>query len=134
MVDHHIAAPCDVQLYRIQDSDGRGPWRPGFSARWIDHEKDDSTCPPMKVEFPDWRAAVRSAKRRGLVHFGCCAIGTSGIRMWFNDAEIRRLRAFGYHMVDASALTTICRGRSQVIAASRFPLAYLPRIDWSVSV
>lgn len=120
-----------MKLYRFQDAEGRGPWRPGFSHRWIDPDKDDSECPPMMQEFPRWQRAVRAA--RHLPYIGCCVIGEAGIRRWFTDDEIQRLLAFGFRLVDASALTPICVGAAQVIAGSRFPLCYLPYSDEIVS-
>lgn len=118
------------RLYRIQDAEGRGPWRPGFSHMWIDPEKDDSLCPPMFDEFPDWRKAASQAARRGLVHIGCCVRGVHGLHAWFTPAEIGRLRGFGFRLVDASALTPIREGRHQIIGASRYPLAWLPAVEW----
>lgn len=120
-------------LYRIQDRDGRGPWRPGFSIKWIDPEKDDRLCPPIQVEFPDWQSAIRKASLRGLHHFGCCVEGVRGLHQWFTPAELDRLRGFGFTLVDASALKPVCRGRYQIIGASRLPLSFLPAVDWAVA-
>ena len=122
-----------MRLFRIQDADGRGPWKPGFSMKWIDMDKDDRLCPPMMVEFPEWRYKVDAAAAMGCRHFGCCMIGMAGFHRWFTPAEIERLRGFGYRLVDASGLTPICIGTSQVIAASRYPLRKLPVLDWDAA-
>lgn len=121
------------RLFRVQDREGRGPWRPGFSMGWIDPDKDDALCPPMTWEFPNWRAAVDKAAARGLAHFGCCVSGIQGVHRWFTPVELTRLRAFGFHLVDATSLTPICEGRSQILAASVQPLAWLPVIEWELA-
>ena len=122
-----------TKLYRIQDAEGRGPWRPGFSAKWIDPEKDDSLCPPMMDDFPDWQQRLHKSALKGLHNFGCCVRGVHGLHKWFAPAELDRLRGFGFHLVDASSLTVIAESKSQIIGASRWPLAYLPRIGWEIA-
>lgn len=120
-------------LYRIQDASGRGPWRPGFSLKWIDTEKDDSLCPPMMQDFPEWRRLINRAIDRGYLHYGCCVRGMAGVHRWFTPAELSRLRGFGFRLVDASGLTVICESKNQIIAGSRWPLSYLPELDWEIA-
>lgn len=117
--------------YRIQDASGRGPWRPGFLHRWIDPEKDIRLCPPMMVEFPDWQK--RLAQHPWAIDVGCCVDGMAGVHRWFTPVEIDRLRGLGFRLVDASGLTPICIGRSQIIGGSRFPLSFLPVVDWRLA-
>ena len=135
MPDQHLATPflagnSDPCLYRIQDAQGRGPWRPGFSTQWVDETRDFSLCPPMMHEFPNWRRAVDRGAARGLVHFGCCVRGVAGLHRWFAPSEIAKLRGFGYRLVDASALTVLVESPAQIIGASRWPLSYLPVLEW----
>ena len=119
--------------YRIQDASGRGPWRPGLSMQWIDPEKDDTLCPPMQYDFPQWSSQVYKAQRQGLSFFGCCVEGISGLHRWFTPSEISRLRMLGFHLVDAEPLTPIAVSPYQIIGASRLPLRMLPSLDWSVA-
>lgn len=36
-------------IYRVQDAEGRGPWRPGFSKYWVcDRDDHDVLIPWMK--------------------------------------------------------------------------------------
>ena len=118
------------RLLRIQDAEGRGPWRPGFSQMWIDPEKDDSFCPPLMVEFPNWHKAIAKARKTGRPHVGCVAYGAQGLHAWFTPSEIGKLRAFGFRLADASSLTRILSGRHQAIVASALPLSMLPDADW----
>lgn len=120
-------------LYRIQDAEGRGPWRPGFSHQWIDPDKDDSLCPPMMVEFPNWRARFTMFEARGFLHFGCCVRGIVGLHRWFTPDELERLRGFGFRLVDASTMHIVCEGKTQIIGASHWPLRWLPRIEWEMA-
>lgn len=122
-----------MNLYRIQDADGRGPWKPGFSKNWIDWHKDDSLCPPIQVEFPNWKAVIQIAGIRGFTAFGCCVAGMAGLHRWFTPDEMRRLARFGYNLIDASAMTPICTGKSQIIAGWTRPLRELPALPWAVA-
>lgn len=115
---------------RIQDAEGRGPWRPGFSAMWADLEKDDSMCPPVTLDFPQMFAQIAKARRDGLRYFGCCVAGVRGIHRWFTPLEIARLRALGFRLVDAEPLTPIGVSPSQILGASRLPLCLLPVVPW----
>jgi len=143
MTDHPILqTAADVRaalagrkthLYRIQDKDGRGPWRPGFSEAWVDYGKDDRLCPPVQIEFPKWEKAIWRARGSGLAHFGCCVEGIRGIHQWFTPDEIRKLRGFGFRLVDASSLVSICTGKHQIIGGSVMPLAYLPEVAWEIA-
>lgn len=119
--------------YRIQDKSGRGPWRPGFSHRWIDPDKDDTLCPPMMVDFPQWLPQVAKAQKAGYMHFGCCVEGIAGLHRWFTPLELDRLQSLGFDLVDAEPLTPIAVSPSQIIGASRLPLRMLPRLSWSVA-
>ncbi len=122
-----------AKIYRVQDSAGRGPWRPGFSAQWVDLEKDDSLCPPIMLDLPDWRERYAKARMKGLKHAGCAVRGMAGIHRWFTPNELARLRGFGFRLVDASALRVIAESRSQVIVASMMPLSFLPEVSWEIA-
>ena len=39
------------EIYRVQDAQGRGPWKPGFSHRWVEDRPDHYNLPPWFVEF-----------------------------------------------------------------------------------
>lgn len=52
-----------TRVYRTQDSEGRGPWRPGFSRVWCDAEfgPGAESLPPWGAEF-----GADLIERRGL--------------------------------------------------------------------
>lgn len=57
-----------VYLYRVQDRNGRGPFKPGFSRVWI--QKDGPELKPgITEEFPDIVPKLQRAIAQGL-HLG----------------------------------------------------------------
>jgi len=81
-------------VYRVQDKDGRGPWKPGFSHRWVEDREDHNNLPPWFVEF-------------GNVHLKCIYGMTIGsacvtldqLRRWFTASEYATLQRYGYRAV-----------------------------------
>lgn len=81
-------------IYRIQDSDGRGPWKPGFSHRWVEDRPDHDNLPPWIIEF--WRID------RKLLVGECAGSGCRTIeqlRRWFSKSEYKTLLSYGYRAV-----------------------------------
>lgn len=85
-------------VYRIQDKDGRGPFKPGFSSRWVELREDHDDLVPWFVEF-------------GRVDMKCIsgmAIGSAcrtveQLRRWFSESEYKTLKAHGYQAVEIDA-------------------------------
>ena len=78
-------------VYRIQDADGRGPWKPGFSHKWSDLDnKTDSELARLK---PMFFVPPRNA------HCGVGCTSLKQLRLWFNETEYFRLLDFGYKCV-----------------------------------
>lgn len=109
-------------IYRIQDRDGRGPWKPGFSGRWVEHRDDHQLLHPWYIEFPDlkfekgWR-------------YGCGCETREQLQRWFTKNEYEKLLMLGYHsvMIDAceivasSDIQCVFRKRDQLnIGATEF--------------
>lgn len=91
---------CGVSLFRVQDRHGRGPWRPGFSAQWVDAFRT-SQHPPIYEERPDWLDVCRAAQASG-AHVGCAVDGMDALLSWFSPMELVRLYDLGFRIVDAS--------------------------------
>lgn len=110
-------------ILRVQDSKGRGPWRPGLSEKWVDSFRT-SQNPPIYEEYPEFVLKVREAHGRGL-HIGCAARGRAGLLSWFSPMEIVRLSDMGFRVVDASACDVLHETPTQVLIASDRPLRLL---------
>ncbi len=83
-----------VIIYRVQDAEGRGPWRPGMGLLWIDERPDHENLRPMFEEFPD----VLS-RHRYEMSLGCGCRTVAQLQRWFTPNEYRRLQGFGYRAV-----------------------------------
>jgi hypothetical protein len=115
-------------LCRVQNADGRGPFQPGITSRWLRPEPDES-LPSIMAEFGDkLDQTIISAKRKGL-NLGC-ACDAEGLALWFNSDERRALGLLGFGVVDASRCQVLLRGRHQVVVGWLLPLSLLPRVPW----
>lgn len=111
------------RLYRIQDAEGRGPFRPGFSHVWLD--KNGPPLPPSIVEMPGFSAIVARAHRQNL-HIGTAVVGNEALNKWFSSDEMLRLARLGYRVVDATSCKVVARDSNQVLITSPLPLRLLP--------
>lgn len=81
-------------IYRVQDRDGRGPWKPGFSQKWVSYRPDHEVLLPVYIEMP---GALN--KRHPGFHVGVGCISLDQLRRWFHKDEYRTLMGYGYHCV-----------------------------------
>lgn len=116
------AAP-EARLVRIQDAQGRGPWRPGFSHRWMTDE-NPMIGKPIIVEVKDCEKIIDRALRSGL-HLGC-AVHPDKLHIWFTQRELRTLAGLGFSLVDASVCKVLAETETQVLIGWQFPLLWLP--------
>jgi len=114
------------RILRVQDDRGRGPWRPGFSAGWVDSWRTEC-LPQVYQEIPDFAAIVARAKRDGM-HVGCAARGMAGLLAWFSPMELCRLDDLGFQIVDASGCDVLAETPHQLIIGSNRPLRELPSV------
>lgn len=112
-------------IYRVQDREGRGPFRPGVTHVWAD--KEGQPFPPSFTEHPKFKSVVRRAHSKGL-HLGAAVIGLASLSRWFSTEELVRLDYLGYRIVDASACTVELSDNFQVLVSSPLPLRFLPLI------
>lgn len=104
-------------IYRIQDAEGRGPYKPGFSMRWTDPDADTAARPPYFLEFPDFDFDV-------LVP-GCSGCGfrtMDQLLAWFTPREMAVLSRLGYSIVSMQADTVHAESSRQLIFTRRVPL------------
>lgn len=112
-------------LLRMQDKAGRGPWKPGFSNQWVDHNRRFD-LPALQEDFgPLLRSMVDAAFNRGL-HLGAAVRGVERFNQWFTPAERVKLAMLGYVIVDASACEVLGETKYQVLIGCADPLSELP--------
>ena len=111
-----------MRVYRIQDREGRGPFRPGFSHVWADKDfaPGQEELPPWPIEF-----GADLIERRGLPgeHYGSAVLKRRALDRWFSQAEQLRLAALGFHVVSIKADRILAESKNQVVFASRLPFA-----------
>ncbi len=95
----------EVTVYRIQDKDGRGPWKPGFSHRWVEDREDHDNLVPWPMEFGPVHKKIFTWESAGS---GCQTI--EQLRRWFTKSEYETLLSHGYRAVKMEV--------SRILAAS----------------
>lgn len=81
-------------IYRVQDREGRGPWRPGFSQKWVDYTEDKEVLLPSYIEMPG-----AMDKRTAGYHVGIGCICPDQLRRWFTVKEYITLMSYGFRCV-----------------------------------
>jgi len=108
-----------ARVYRVQDFDGRGPFRPGFSHQW-----SDMTGPPQLLPWMQEFGADLIA-RRGLPgeFYGCAVRSLKGVDRWFTPSEQQRLAALGFSLVSIKPDRILAESTNQLVFACRQPLS-----------
>lgn len=108
------------RVYRVQDDEGRGPYRVGFSHVWTDadhHNRNPSI-------FDDFNLAPE--RLRELWHpsenGGCAFRNTAQLCSWFSSSERRRLEELKYSIVSMLVDRIIFESERQLVFARRRPL------------
>lgn len=80
-------------VFRVQDRDGRGPWKPGFSERWVEDRTDEEFA-----ALGPWPLDVMLALREmaGRRHMGYACQTLDQLRQWFRPGEYKTLLRYGY--------------------------------------
>ena len=105
-------------IYRIQDAEGRGPYRPGFAHRWTDPDAPTSSRQPFFFEFPDLDIARLDPGRSG------CGFRTMDqLLRWFTPFERQKLAALGYAVVSMEADEILAESEYQLVFKRRLPLS-----------
>lgn len=81
-------------VYRVQDADGRGPFKPGFSKVWVQERKDHENLQPWFVEFGRVDQKVITGETAGSA---CKTL--EQLRRWFTKKEYKQLQKYGYKAV-----------------------------------
>ena len=101
----------------MQDKDGRGPWKPGFSRFWVEDRDDHDNLVPWYVEFGD-------VHRRAIVgmHMGCGCRSLEQLRRWFTATEYATLQLAGYQAVQMAADRILAESDIQCVFERAKPL------------
>ena len=106
-------------IYRVQGMDGRGPFKPGFSKKWIEDRPDHDNLLPWMVEF-------------GAVHkmactwenIGCGCLTIEQLRRWFTRTEYEKLLDYGYVAVKMQPSRILARSDIQCVFTRAVPLRH----------
>lgn len=99
-------------IYRIQDIDGRGPWKPGFSGRWVEYRDDHQLLQPWYIEFPDLKF-----EKNWRYYCGCETI--EQLQRWITREEYATLRILGYRSVIIDECEIVARSDIQCVFRKR---------------
>ena len=120
-----------MKLYRVQDREGRGPYRPGLSKLWSD--------PEGPVVVPWWtemgvsvQAAIEMMPQD--MFTGCAFDSMKKLSDWFTAKERQKLDALGFYIVRFRPDKVLARTQSQVVFAQNYPLSGLPAVSRLVGV
>jgi len=110
-------------ILRIQDREGRGPYRPGFSCRWSDPDGPD--CPPWWIEIGiDMASALAGMSDQ--FHWGCGFRTNDQLNSWFTEREQVKLGRLGFMLVTIIPDTVLVDTARQVVFGTRRPLSKAP--------
>jgi hypothetical protein len=85
-------------VFRVQDKDGRGPFKPGFSSTWVEDRDDHDNLVPWFVEM----GRVDLQMIAGMSGGTACRT-LEQLRRWFTPSEYKTLRRHGYQAVRLEA-------------------------------
>lgn len=106
-------------LYRVQDAEGRGPYRPGFSHAWVDAVRAE--YPP--TIFDDFGPVLLAEAKRSGLHLGCAFRTPEQLHRWFTRRELTRLENAGYAVVAVQADRVFAESEWQVLFGCEAPLS-----------
>ena len=106
-----------ITVFRVQDKQGRGPWKPGFSHKWIVPRPDHDNLVPIYVEFPGIFEALSKYRM-----YGSACISLKGLRRWFSRREYKTLKKFGYRAVIMPVDSILVESDTQCLFSRECPL------------
>lgn len=104
------------RILRIQDADGRGPYKPGFSGVWC----DNFGPPPPPTYMEEFPGVLRRMNENA--HYGSACRSVEQIRKWFTPTELLRLHLLGYRLVAMEADRILAESKNQLVFMRRKPL------------
>jgi len=124
-----MTADTRQQVYRVQAEDGRGPWRPGFSHRWID---GDAPADRLTETIMDLMPIAQLSSLPRTMHYGCACRSLDGLLRWFTPIERERLERFGFYPVRLSVDRVLVESPWQMLIGRELPFAVgASRLRWT---
>lgn len=116
---HSMRCSTVPTVYRVQDNEGRGPWRPGFSNQWVEDrpESEFAALRPIMFEFPDLQQRLRPGFHVGV---GCTSLDK--LRRWITPSEWITLQRFGYRCYAIVPDRIVAESEIQCVFESSKPL------------
>jgi hypothetical protein len=105
-------------VYRWQDADGRGPYKPGISHYWADEDHADRKLPPFFEEFG--MDIIKQCQPTECM--GCGFRSPEQMHAWFTPTEQERMRLMGYRFGKLVADRILAESDKQLVFARRQPL------------
>ena len=118
-----------MRVYRIQASDGRGPFRPGLSKHWCDYGHiPPATHKPVQEEFgSDW---LKECKPGWM--YGSACLSLEQLATWFSRQERETLQIMGYLPVALEPDAILRRGVAQLIIGCKKNFAQVAeKLSWN---
>jgi hypothetical protein len=105
-------------VLRVQDQNGLGPYRPGFTESWVDGPESSARQPDFIREF-GWDAVHNVPKH---MHFGFGFRNLDQLNNWFSETELKRLMTkYDYEVVALEADFIFRESRHQVMFGRSLP-------------
>ena len=124
-----LAQGLRMRVYRIQASDGRGPFRPGLSKYWCDYNHmPPATHKAVQEEFgSEW---LKECKPGWM--YGSACLSLEQLATWFSRKERETLQIMGYHPVALEPDTILRRGMEQLIIGCKKNFAQVAeKLSWN---
>jgi hypothetical protein len=103
-------------VYRVQDREGRGPWRPGFSRLWVEDRDDHDNLIPWPTQF----GFEIIPKSDG--HLGCGCKTKEQLQRWFTPTEYTTLHSYGFTAVQMEVDRVLAESDIQLVFQRTKPL------------
>ena len=120
-----------LQVYRVQDAEGRGPYKPGMSKRWVDEDGDPPPL-PFVAEFGNGIIGHLNSKIDAYGGAcGCACRSVDGLARWFTVTERPRLAALGYRIVSMGVNEVLAESEAQLVFWRLLPLRWnVTLVSW----
>ena len=111
-----------VLVCRIQDAEGRGPYRPGFSKYWVE-DSDIAPPAPIMAAFPRVMKVAHEIVRHRGGAVGCAFRSLDKASAWFLPGEILTLAKYGYSLCWVRTDEILAENEDQLVIWSAIPFA-----------